>query len=153
MKVIFLDIDGVLSTYRDLHKELENNPNKKIKIDTIFDRPTLLLKEIIDKTDAKIVLSSSWRITHLDKAIEALKEYGISIYDVTPYLRKIRGEEIKAWLSKNDYVESFIIIDDDSDMGELMDYLIQTNNYYGLEEEHVEKAIKLLNKNIKRLYR
>lgn len=153
MKIIFLDIDGVLSTYSDLHKELEINPDKKIKIDTIFERPTLLLKEIIDKTDAMVVLSSSWRITHFNVAVKLLKEYGIEVIGATPYLGKIRGEEIKAWLKENDYVESFVIIDDDSDMGELMDNLVKTDNYYGLQEEHVEQAINILNKNIKKLNR
>jgi hypothetical protein len=153
MNIIFLDIDGVLNSWKDLEFELENNPDADIYINTIFERPTLLLKEIINKTDAKIVLSSSWRIVHFEKAITLLKKYGIRIYDRTPYLGTIRGKEIKTWLTDNDYVDSFVILDDDADMEDLIDNLIKTNNYYGLQEEHVEQAINMLNNNIKRYYR
>ena len=51
MKIIFLDCDGEL-TYSDY----ENEETANIDIEKVK-----LLKEICDKTDAKVVISSSWR--------------------------------------------------------------------------------------------
>lgn len=47
MKIIFLDIDGVL-----------NYENSKSKVE---EEKVKLLKEIVGRTDAEIVLSSDWR--------------------------------------------------------------------------------------------
>ncbi|MBP3534398.1 MAG: hypothetical protein J6J53_00140 [Muribaculaceae bacterium] len=54
MKLIFLDIDGVLNSY----KFLQNLPEDSFGID---NTRLPILKRITDSTDAKIVLSSSWR--------------------------------------------------------------------------------------------
>ena len=51
MKVIFLDIDGVL------------NSDASLMVDDRVEGDLILnLKYIVDKTDAKIILSSSWRL-------------------------------------------------------------------------------------------
>ncbi|MFR1854625.1 MAG: HAD domain-containing protein, partial [Beduini sp.] len=53
MKIIILDIDGVL-----------NCEYCKIKIDGVhfvMDEKIILLKQLVDRTGAKIVLSSTWR--------------------------------------------------------------------------------------------
>ena len=71
MKVIFLDIDGVL-----------NYSGCKEKIGGIFfvnDERIKILKEIIDKTNAKIVLSSTWRSGWWD--LEAGKTTTIDAHD------------------------------------------------------------------------
>lgn len=54
MKVIFLDVDGVLNSEKDL---LEAKGKSEL-----FDRPLALLKELVESTKAKIVVSSTWRI-------------------------------------------------------------------------------------------
>lgn len=51
MRVIFLDIDGEL-TYTGYRNEKTHN---------IDPKKVALLKEIVETTDAKIVLSSSWK--------------------------------------------------------------------------------------------
>ena len=53
MKVIFLDVDGVLNSEKDL---LEAKGKSEL-----FDRPLILLKELVESTKAKIVVSSTWR--------------------------------------------------------------------------------------------
>lgn len=151
-KIIFLDIDGVLNVYchnRDeygctFHKNLEDN-----------------LKLIIDNTNAKIVISSSWR----DSGLEIMKEMWLfrnlagEILDITPYDNeyRIRGNEIDEWLNNNkDLVSNYVIIDDDSDF---LDYQkpfhiktsdnITHSDYIdiglGLTKECALKAIKMLN--------
>jgi len=61
------------------------------------------------------------------------------------YLRS-RGEEIKSWLDeyKDQNIESFVIIDDCNDMDPYMDHLVQTDHKIGLQDQDVEKAIKIL---------
>ena len=151
MKVIFLDIDGVLNSYIYDRERLENDGN--------IDRTRLvILKELVDKTDAKIVLSSSWR-NHWDKDQTKCDEIGqeiasdfasagLEIYDKTPKLGYLeRSEEIKLWLKDKTNVEKFVIFDDNGyNWKELSDNFIQTNYRIGrgLEKEHIKKAIELL---------
>lgn len=82
MKVIFLDVDGEL-TYSDYNnKETENIDIEKVK----------LLKEICDKTNAKVVISSSWRgsETYTPRIyytlIGILTSNGIEVLGDTPYI-------------------------------------------------------------------
>ena len=162
MKVIFLDVDGVLNSEDDLMVYREkNNINHCILYAEVEDRPLKLLKEIVDKTSAKIVVSSSWRIgcersgqesifgnSLFMKLQTRLKEYGMDIYDITPSITKLqRGDEIKAWMSENP-VENFIILDDDTDMGEYLntEHFINTTYKHGLTEELKDRAIEILNK-------
>lgn len=97
--------------------------------------------------------------------INLLNQYGLELYDVTPIIEHENGkyvfrqDEIKKWLSQNDDVESFVILDDESTF--LMDFvgenLIVLNclpvgemvrdmrDSTGLCKEHVEMAIEVLN--------
>ena len=51
MKIIFLDVDGELTYSNYQNRETANIDIEKVK----------LVKEICDKTGAKVVISSSWR--------------------------------------------------------------------------------------------
>lgn len=177
MNIIFLDVEGVLNTketYQRAYQKQGYMPMIDVEID---DFRLIYLKEIIDKTDAQIVLSSSLRhffIKENDKVIptslkgkklyDKLSKYNIEIYDTTPTTQENREEQIKGWLENRDDIESFIIIDDDpTQFDEYLDKLIQTSterqNYLlsfmkesiGLCEEHIEQAIKLLNSKEKTL--
>ena len=140
MKVIFLDVDGVLNSARDGYSiNLEN--------DYHFE----MLKKIVDATDANIVLSSSWRIGFSvlslpeKNLIERLEKYGMEIMDFTPCMTVTRGDEIREWLSNNWPVESFVILDDEGDMAEFKETnLVKTNTSIGLQEKDVDKAIEIL---------
>lgn len=163
MKVIFLDVDGVLNSEDDLLIYREKNKiTGCILYAEVEDRPLKLLKEIVDKTFAKIVVSSSWRIGCerngrqsifgrglYEKLEKRLKDYGMEIYDITPSLGTgtQRGDEIREWLSQNE-TENFIILDDDSDMCEYVEtkHFIQTTYKRGLTEELKNKAIAVLSK-------
>ena len=167
MKVIFLDVDGVLNSIDDLMEYREkNNITKTILYDDIADKRLELLKQLVEKTKAEIVISSSWRMGWIRngkpkefnkeglmyKLVSRLSDYGLKHIDVTPYLydsniRYYRGDEIREWLNQHPEVESFVILDDEDDMCEFTNTnLVQTSYDHGLLQEHVDKAIKILNK-------
>jgi hypothetical protein len=160
MKVVFLDVDGVLNSEDDLMVFREkNNIHHCILYDEVEERPLQLLKQLIERTDAKIVLSSSWRTAwvtdsgwyYLKEKLEtALQSVSLVIYDRTPKLyNKERGDEIRLWLAHHPEVDTFVILDDDSDMCEFIETnLVQTTYKHGLLQEHIDKAIEILNSNI-----
>lgn len=133
MKVIFLDIDGVLNSdeYFDKIKDLNiQGIQSEVDIEKIK-----LLKKAIDETGAKVVLSSSWRYTRNALYLkELLLQYDIYT-DSTPFLQNKRGLEIKKWLDNNPSVEDFVILDDeifDSYDEELLEKLIKISNDNGI---------------------
>ena len=148
MKVIFLDVDGVLN---DQDLIFEKFKTREIEISK--DKLLLLKKIITSSNDTKVVLSSSWRIgllrkdgkivadtTYHKEFLELLKEYSIQIYDITPSMMS-RPEEIKYYLDNND-IESYVILDDE-DLND--ENQVKTDFFNGgLREEHVSLAIDIL---------
>ena len=161
MKIIFLDIDGVLNSRETImsnHEKRQRGEFTTPKIDgcgsdvcaphkTLVDR----LNKITGQTGAYIVVSSTWRINKTVVELrELLRAFGVTgtVLDKTPRLFKRRGFEIQEWLDKGSpygEIEKFVIIDDDSDMEHLMPHLIKTTNEKGLQDEHVKEAIERLN--------
>ena len=153
MKVIFLDIDGVLNSAA-YQAEWGGDPPSNV------DETRLpLLRRILEETGAVIVLSTSWRLYWSpDPALcapewretgEVLTRYGIPILDRTPaYNGNNRDREIRDWLAAHaGEVESFAILDDiPFGWGDLSDRLVRTDmrKGRGLMESHVQKAIALL---------
>ena len=156
MKVIFLDIDGVVNcsdTKERFHGLIGAEP-EKIK----------LVKQIVDATGAKLVLSSTWRMgwfyeengSHLNDFQEwqYLKEefakQGLYFFDYTPlHKSRHRGTEIQMWLDKwEDEIDAYVVIDDD--MYDIRDmhkgHMVKTSLDYGIQPGAVEMAIKILNK-------
>lgn len=111
MKVIFLDIDGVLNSdeYFDKISNLDiQGIEQEIDIEKVK-----LLREAINETGAKVVLSSSWRYTRKGQQLkELLSNYEIYV-DSIPFIQNERGLEIKQWLSENQCIEDFVILDDE----------------------------------------
>jgi len=159
IKVIFLDIDGVLNTW---YTKTETSYGSTF----VDDRKIRILKEIINRTNAKVVLSSTWRIgwEHIERGHRdtwaandfmelrnKLFEYGIELYDKTPMLDKYgrcRGEEIDAWLHNplHENVDGYVIIDDLSGkwLRPCSSHLLQTSEMKGLEEKHIKVAERIM---------
>lgn len=148
MKVIFLDIDGVLNVFNDGSDALGHLFN----IDYVNN-----LKKLVEVTQAKIVVSSNWK--HLLVKINDERGYGLEIHDKTPDLYDIsdpllRSKEIDAWLVKHPETEKYVILDDMQQFdkhhqncfvktsGNL--FHTQAYNGYGFTEQCLEKAIRLL---------
>jgi hypothetical protein len=163
-KIIFLDIDGVLAT----PKSIEGVGG----LWCLEDEKQAILKEIIDKTDAEIVLSSSWRKWDLETTKEFMKEEGFWFFDkiigitirAYQYLdrtKKIhlsipRGVEIQQWIDTNIHSNNgkdwnrkkrgedyqYVILDDDTDM-----LYTQRNNFINTEPDKgltIEDSIKAI---------
>lgn len=128
MKVLFLDIDGVLNSDTDFFELRKfGHPINEIKGSKVINRGHLaLLQQIIEDTDAKIVLSSTWRLHYsLDDMHEMFTardfELGREVFhDITPSHSRgfsdnhyrHRGGEIREYLKAHPEVEKFIILDD-----------------------------------------
>ncbi len=151
-KIIFLDIDGVLNSQKFFNERfIILGRAVKVLHEKIDPEAVLKLNQITDATDAKIVLSSTWRMGFQEDTIKCadfFKSLGITgeIIGMTPVLNHFRGGEISHWLLNNDPkgTDKFIIIDDSADMGTLLSKLIRTNLLVGIQDEHVELAIKIL---------
>lgn len=158
MKIIFLDIDGVLNPVHNmnaLHKMWKVSEGKiKSKDDYgyfFLDHNVNALAHIIELTQAKIVLSSTWRLMgeiRIRQLWDHRKLPG-ELYSVTPSTNEaIRGKEIDMWLNsfKEEGITSYVIIDDDRDMlPEQSGKFVKTNSYYGLTMADATKAIEILN--------
>lgn len=163
MKVIFLDIDGVLNS-EEWFNSKEYTSNRYIKIggvpcnNEINEEFVKNLKDIVEHTGAEIVLCSTWRRITFDHSPiiylnYMLNKYGLCIMDKTGYTKpSFRPKEIKDWLDNHDDVEAFVILDDDYNYDEyatcgIAKHLVRTRFYEkdgGLQLSHVSKAIKKL---------
>ena len=152
MKVIFLDVDGVLNS-DEYFDRIQNLDIEGIESEIDINK-VKLLKKAVDTTGAKVVLSSSWRYTKNALALKKLlADYGIHITDSTPVVEHKRGLEIRTWLENNNNVENFVILDDevfDSYDSALTEKLVkmskekETDIGEGLLPENVEKIIERL---------
>lgn len=146
-KIIFLDIDGVICVnWMDFVDEFGHGFNK----DYVNN-----LQKIIDKTGAKIVLSSTWRkagLSNMQRMWE-MRDLPGELIDVTPVFNTSRGEEIAEYLRENP-CDKYVIIDDDSDfLPEQKPFFVRTSvnkhtgafNGLGLTQECAEQVINILN--------
>lgn len=133
MNIVFLDVDGEL-TYSDY----ENEETANIDIEKVK-----LLKEICDKGNAKVVISSSWRgseiytpriyhtlidiltkhdieilgdTPHINSDFEGEVPVSFTILEGIPYLKTKHGTGRAAEIQKwiNEHdVDNFVILDDE----------------------------------------
>lgn len=132
MKVLMLDLDGVLIINGKFSQAAVKNLNK-------------LLKKV---PDLKIVISSSWRHKGLKFVKDLLNTNGIDedrIVGATDSTKRDdRGHHIERWVEDNE-PDSFAILDDKNDMDKILDHLVQVNPYVGLTSADVKKCLDILN--------
>lgn len=170
MKVIFLDLDGVLNVevfitaVVDVCKRegLDFNKHLHDQYGNLFcPMATGMLKHLIDRTNAKIVISSTWRSSGLEKMKQMWLDRSLpgEVIGVTPHYRYLfgdidlafdekfeRGFEIQSYLDDHPEITNYLILDDDNDMlpSQLSNF-IQTHEQYGITREDVTKGIEILN--------
>lgn len=154
--VIFLDVDGVLNCSDTIEKCCGYNGIESKKVE--------LLKQLVDATDADIVLISTWKkeyktdewggSTQMGRyLVKKLREYGLIIYDKAPDISwRARAKEIKVWINNNQPVDRMIILDDEDFYYDdlLFDYWVctQSPNTYvtgpGLMQHNVDDILNRL---------
>lgn len=143
MKVIMLDIDGVLN-YENSKSKMTLNGIQYAGIDSNkIDN----LATIVRATDAKIVLSSTWREHYVIEdgyaqkntcgkyLANKMRKRGLHIYDKIgdnwPW--NLRGHQIREWLDEHPAVTDYVILDDEIFADyydfDLMSHVIKTINY------------------------
>lgn len=165
--LIFLDLDGVLNSAASVKNSVLTPPSEAL------DRTCItVLNEIVRRTKAQVVISSSWRLLHplaeIRRALQAngydgdgdgnWDEWGDgAIIGATPDLGILpgrcppRGYEIWAWLESHisevaPRYPGLVILDDcdAGDMALMEQYHIQTDPLIGLTPAHIKPACKLL---------
>ena len=154
-KFIFLDIDGVLND----DETYEKAPYGGTGID---DHHLYQLKQLIDNTQAKVVLSTDWRFNSpefrdqfpnwktapLDWVymMNKFDKFEIPIVDITKDRCLLRGNEIRMWLWRQIPPYSFVILDDlpIKEFPGLLPHLIHTNPEVGLTWDNIWAAQDIL---------
>jgi hypothetical protein len=143
--VVFLDLDGVVNSqtfYRDRVKtgKKENEFNPKL---------VKMVSDFIHKHNAKVVISSTHRSDGIDALQKKLDSYGFEckIFDLTGFSKcRVRGYEIREWISNNKrLVKNYVIFDDDSDM--LLNqakHFFKCDNYTGITPNVLYRAGRFL---------
>ena len=142
IRVLFLDIDGVVLSGQELWRTRNNRylPPEKIA----------LVKEICDRAGAVVVVSSTWRYS--DDTASQLRHAGLTLHGDwrTPtalmkgalLIADRRGKEIQDWLDEHPEVSSYVILDDDSDMlPHQLPRFIRTEFETGLQPQQVNEAV------------
>lgn len=153
MKIIFLDFDGVMDTAYYGHVLGKEGLPCQDEFGAVFDPNCVrYLKEIIDKTGAEIVITSSWKSLMTYKELlnmweqRALPGNVIDMTPSTPECRR-RGDEIDAWLKECNEDCQYVILDDIDESNfntHQIANLIVVKPYYGLDARVAERAINIL---------
>ena len=148
-KYIFLDFDGVINTQNDK-----------------FDKNAIAnLRRLLERTDAKVVISSTWRLQGMEYIQQLWLEYQLhgEVIGLTPSCNSIsfsnvdgleewqglhgcKGLEIAEWLrlnAKESY--QYIILDDEEDfLLSQREHLVKVEGSKGLDKADVRVAIQIL---------
>lgn len=144
MKIMFLDIDGVLNSSRTAlaysgYGSMYRGDDKKL--DPVALK---LIQNLSRQHHLATVISSSWRIGYKAKDFDFLD---LNVVDCTPSLSDCRGSEIKKWIDECSYdnISKYVIIDDSSDMlNEQLQNFVRVNPHFGFSHADYYKADEIL---------
>lgn len=143
--VVFLDVDGVLN------REVVGAPE-------LEPRLLALLSDLLARTGAVVVLTSSWRYDRTPAEMQAMLTAAgcpAAVVGATPTAledvnvpwgsTRERGDEIMTWLEEHPgLVASYVVLDDMDDMRGVTRRLVRTDSQVGLTSEHAERAVRML---------
>lgn len=159
MKLLFLDFDGVLNSGNWYKRRPSKDAFEQFSHDMgtwalrAIDPDAVALNQIIHRSRARVVVSSTWRsMWALPKLENFLRQRGFEHHLIgttcdASWVRErgdkrvSRGEEIQRWLDLTDHTaKDAVILDDDSDMDQLTERLFQTH-HIGLIADHVDRIV------------
>lgn len=162
-KIIFLDFDGVLLTIGDTKLQIDfDGLTRSNYLDTVvFTKECVCnLNDLLNATQAKIVMSTSWadhqNISVIGSCLERnnidptnIFEYDLGIDGDWKTPRKLtshRYHEIKWWMNDHPEIKKWAVLDDDPSVRHLeQTHVVKTNPEIGLGSSDLIKAIKILN--------
>lgn len=167
LKFVFLDVDGVLNSRQyfrsdeykmDQYKAGQSEEETDVSIGIMqLGAPFIERLNRLVQPKVVFILSSTWRVLYKMEQMQFMLEqkgFKGKLYGKTPSFNDApRGKEIAAWIEKELGIEiasgelawpTFVIFDDDQDMDRLRGRYIQTSYDAGLQDEHVDRAIKML---------
>jgi hypothetical protein len=145
LRIIFLDFDGVLVTAASAFRRSGTS--------SVADPKAVeALNWLVAQTGARLVVTSSWRLDYSADEIRALlRSWGVegNVLGITGVAHSpgSRGKEIQAWLDEHRLagpIASFVILDDEPDMGTLSSRLIRTEIGTGLTRGQATMAQTIL---------
>lgn len=154
MKIIFLDVDGVLNIMSDSYRTYMRHDNH------IEAHLVKRLEYLIEKTNANIVISSSWRSNmgdlKLQMEINGFKHWDKVIGRTGRDNEGMRGNEIKEWLDNTEYnIEAYCVLEDEpadicgSKCRAIMSYyVVKTDSNEGLSDNDIKRALYILEKGL-----
>ena len=144
MKYILLDFDGVLSsgTHSSLCR-MENRPGNLFGMDWFDPQSLDALRSLVERTRAKIVVSSSWRDLSTEQLQWLWKQIPMpgELIGTTPRWIFTKKGAIKHWIKKH-LGDKWVILDD-IELG--LPNQVRTDSHTGLTDVNVQQAINLLN--------
>jgi hypothetical protein len=158
-KLLFLDVDGVLNY---------SNPGPDgRRCNRIRPECCAALARVLEETDAKVVLSSSWRyqitrgqmtvlgfaymlythgLTGMTRALIGHTEEDPEFSDPADLQHDLRSKQVRAWLSANGSAERYVMIDDDEHGAREWGHpIVQTDGRVGFTEADADRVIAVLN--------
>jgi hypothetical protein len=175
MRVIFLDCDGVLNSQDFFRSQLYRRSGEQgfglsFGAEQLDPRALALLDGLVERADAKIVISSSWRhiwspeeigamfeargFKHKDAIIGETPKIASPMY-AQPGSEDSRGNEVAEWLDleaerrrvdpDQESVEAYVIVDDtDEFAGEQRSHFVRTNPQHGLTQADTQRMYAIL---------
>ena len=151
MNVIFLDIDGVLNTDRWEALCLSEDIELEDKFGITFDDISIAnLRTIISRTNASIVIHSTWKLHHdVEWFVDMWNTRNLPgfIISITPNIAPDydKHNEISMWLKLHPQISQYVILDDEKEfVSPLSEHHILIDGLCGITMSNAEKAIKLL---------
>lgn len=145
MKAIFLDFDGVWV----------NTLGTQLSKSIVDSQAVELISRIVREQQAKIVVSSTWRLgedcLRLNTYLTLGGFSGSALHADFKTLRarsSFRGDEIDEWLSRHPEVTQYAIIDDDADFHEHhLNHFVHVDYRVGFSAIDYMKTIAVLDHN------
>lgn len=141
--IIFLDCDGVLN-----HSEMDWFDSENGVLPYVADPTCVLrLRQLVEELNARIVISSTWRLRNEREDIveilgDWIDQYLHDDWRTTRVYDRLRGNQVIDWLNRNGW-QPHVILDDDSDFHKWQP-LVKTSFSTGLSSKDIEECRKYL---------